>query len=240
MTAYDASARIGEIEGATGRLLRTARAFSEPDLQKPSLCEGWDRAHVFGHVCRNADGITRLLWSARTRVPWFQYLSQPIRTAEIEASADRPLAEQLADLEASAARVRAEAWSLAPDHWERPVRWPDGREQPARALLAARLAEVEYHHVDLDAGYTFADWSGDYRSSQVEVVAKRLTPRASAVFAVVATDLPVATQVGAGHPAKTTVSGSAADLLGWLSGRCDGGGLEVEPAGALPERPSYG
>ncbi len=231
--------RIAELEAATARLIATVRAMPEQDLSAPSLSEGWTRGHVLSHVSRNADGATRLLWWARTGVPWFQYPSRTLRDAEIDAGAGRPLGEQLTDLEDSAARVLTEAWALAAEHWERPIRWLAGKEQPARSVLAARLAEVEYHHVDLDAGYAFADWPPGYLAGQVEVVARRLTPRATTTFEVLAHDVGVNATVGSGR-AKQTVAGSAAELVAWLSGRRGASGLTVTPPGPLPSPPPYG
>lgn len=235
----DTRDRLTGLEAATDRLLQTARSMADSDLAAPSLCEGWTRGHVLSHIARNADGATRLLWWGRTGVPWFQYVSQFLREAEIDDGAGRPLDRQLADLEESAARVLAEAGGLAPEDWERPVRWLAGNQQPARRVLDARLAEVQYHHVDLDAGYSFADWPPNYLFRQVEVLAGRLTPRATSTFQVVADDAGVRAAVGVERP-ETTVTGSAADLVGWLSGRRDGAGLVVTPPGPLPSRPAYG
>lgn len=235
----DIAERLGSLEAATRRLLETARSLEDGDLAAASLCEGWTRGHVLSHLARNADGATRLLWWARTGVPWFQYLSQRLRNAEIDEGAGRPLEEQVADLEQSAARVLAEARELSADGWERPIRWLAGNEQPARRVLAARLAEVEYHHVDLDAGYTFSNWPPAYLIKQVSVLARRLSPRVTNAFEIVTSDVGVQATVGTGPP-QVSVTGSAADLVGWLSGRRDGDDLTVTPSGPLPKPPPYG
>ncbi|MGI8537086.1 MAG: maleylpyruvate isomerase family mycothiol-dependent enzyme [Mycobacteriales bacterium] len=233
------SERLADLEAATARLIQTARSMVESDLSTRSLCEGWTRGHVLSHVSRNADGATRLLWWGRTGVPWFQYRSQTLRDQEIDDGAGRTLEEQVTDLEESAARVLAEGRELAAEDWERPIRWLSGNEQPARSVLAARLAEVEYHHVDLDAGYSFADWPSNYLARQVELIARRLTPRTATDFEVLAEDVDVRAAVGAGVP-EQTVAGSAADLVGWLSGRSRGSRLSVTPSGPLPSPPPYG
>lgn len=233
------SDRLADLEAATARLIVTTRSLTESDLSTYSLCDGWTRGHVLSHVSRNADGCTRLLWWARTGVPWFQYRSQTLRDQEINDGAGRTLEKQFADLEESAARVLAQGRALAAEDWERPIRWLSGKEQPARSVLAARLAEVEYHHVDLNAGYDFADWPPGYLDRQVQVLARRLTPGASPTFDVAAEDAQVTATVESGH-AERTVTGSAADLVGWLSGRRDGDRLRVTPSGPLPSLPPYG
>jgi maleylpyruvate isomerase len=145
-----------EVDRATARLLDTVRGL--PDLNAPSLCEGWTRGHVLSHVSRNADAYANLCTWARTGVETPMYASPAARTADIDAGASRPLDAQLADLTSSHARFRAAVEEMPASAWSYEVRFASGRTGPAALVMWWRLCEVEVHHVDLAAGYGPADW----------------------------------------------------------------------------------
>jgi maleylpyruvate isomerase len=92
-----------------------------------------------------------------------------------------------------------------------------------REVAAMRRREVEVHHVDLGTGYQPADWPADF----AVLVVERLAPRATATL--VATD---AGRTWQGDPGAPTVTGTAADLGWWLTGRGEGAGLTSD--GELP------
>lgn len=225
-----------EVDQATERVLATAAALDDAALAAPSLLPGWTRGHVLAHLARNADSYVNLLTSARTGQVIPPYASPEARVAGIEAGAGRPLAEQLADLRASAERFRdavaampAEAWSVAvPTH--------SGSRVAATAMWS-RLREVEVHHVDLDAGYAPADWSEAFSHRLLHEVAKDLAKRDGApplLLRPAGTGHPLT--VGTGSP---EVAGSTQDLAGWLTGRSGGTGLTITPPGALPDLPPW-
>jgi len=147
-----------QIDHATQRLLGTARIITEPDLRASSLLPGWTRAHVLGHLARDADAMRNLLVSARTGQDRPAYASADARQAGIEHSASLRAGELVADLAASAMALRTVARQLPDDGWQVPVRILDSAPFPAGQLLTRRLVEVELHHCDLGAGYTPADW----------------------------------------------------------------------------------
>jgi len=147
-----------QIDHATQRLLGTARIITEPDLRASSLLPGWTRAHVLGHLARDADAMRNLLVSARTGQDRPAYASADARQAGIEHSASLRAGELVADLAASAMALRTVARQLPDDGWQVPVRILDSAPFPAAQLLTRRLVEVELHHCDLGAGYTPADW----------------------------------------------------------------------------------
>ena len=91
-----------QIDHATQRLLGTARIITEPDLRASSLLPGWTRAHVLGHLARDADAMRNLLVSARTGQDRPAYASADARQAGIEHSASLRAGELVADLAASA------------------------------------------------------------------------------------------------------------------------------------------
>ena len=93
-----------------------------------------------------------------------------------------------------------------------------------------RLSEVEIHHADLDAGYTAADWSPEFATTVVDSMHKRHSW--DRPFTARATDLGRSWTFGEGAEAGPTVSGTAAHLAWWLTGRGSGEGLTSD--GELP------
>lgn len=156
-----------QIDHATQRLLGTARILTEPDLRAPSLLPGWTRAHVLGHLARNADAMRNLLVSVRTGQDRPAYASADARQADIEHSASLRASELAADLADSAMALRTMARQLPDAGWLVPVRILDSAPFPAAELLTRRLVEVELHHCDLGAGYTPADWPPAFATMEV-------------------------------------------------------------------------
>lgn len=141
---------------AEGTRLFEEAAAAVP-LRAPSHLPGWTRAHVTGHVARNADALVNLLDWARTGVETPMYADDAQRAAEIEESARRPERELLADLLAADARFAAAAAGLRRECWRATVRTARGRLVPAAEVPWMRAREVWLHAVDLAAGPTFAD-----------------------------------------------------------------------------------
>ncbi len=221
---------LDRVDAATRRLLRSVKDMPEPQLSGASGLPGWTRGHVLTHVARNADSLVNLATWARTGVETPQYPSQEIRDRDIERGAGRPLVEQLADLTASAQRL-AEAWQTLPeDRHDFPVRKRGGDTMPAREILWARMREVEIHHVDARIGYAPQDWPERFVAQLLpEVVATFAARRGEGPdgFTVRATDLDVELPLGG---RAFAVTGPAAELVAWLTGRSAGTALRIDPA----------
>ncbi|GAB2526096.1 maleylpyruvate isomerase family mycothiol-dependent enzyme [Nocardia heshunensis] len=215
----DTSAQLDIVATATGRLLPAVAALGEADLAEPSLLPGWTRGHVLAHLSRNADSLVNLLLWARTGIETPQYASQFLREADIEAGAPRPLREQLEDLTASHERWLALARVMPADRWSSLVRNRAGGEIPATRVVWMRLLEVEIHHVDLNLGYTPADWPADFTTGLLAQSITEVKPADGTGFTVTATDTGFTATVGT--PA-TTVTGPVAALAAWLIGRSPG------------------
>lgn len=159
----DLSRRLDEVRWSTERLLAALRQppRDEAHLRQPSLLPGWSRAHVLGHLARNAEALVRTLEGTLRgeRVP--MYLGEAERAADIEATAGLPPAELIDEVEASAARLDR-TWSrMTPVDWAADAVTRAG-PQPARRLIGARWREVEIHRVDLDDGYGPGDWPASF------------------------------------------------------------------------------
>lgn len=223
------------VETYTDRLLATVRALDPGTQGAASLCPGWTRGHILSHVARNADALVNLVTAATTgeRVP--MYASPQARDADIEAGAARPLAEQIEDLDASAARWRAAAAALTDDLASRRVEARGGTMVRAGYLPFMRLREVVFHHVDLQAGFGWADVDQATLRALVADAVRRLRNHPDAPSLTIRTaegdEWPVGSAAGAGSP---VVSGSRAAVLAWLArGLTDGveGDLPTLPFG---------
>ncbi|MFV2119795.1 maleylpyruvate isomerase family mycothiol-dependent enzyme [Streptomyces sp. Act-28] len=223
---------------STHRFVTTVRSLSDRQARGATLVPPWTRGHVVTHVARATDSLCRLLTWARTGVETPQYASMEARAAEIEAGAGRPVDELVADVLDSAARFDREVRSLpaAARHVE--VRMRTGELRTPAALLPTRLRELEVHHADLDAGYTFADVPPGVARWIVDDIVEALHRRPDTPpLRIEATDTDLVHRLGAGT--GPTVTGRQSDLLAWLSGRSPGTGLSAFGADEVPAAPFW-
>ncbi len=212
---------LKRIDRHTELLLRTAAALD--DVAAPSLCAGWSRGHILSHTARNADAIATLASAALDGTGATMYPSAEQRDADIEAGAARPIAEQLADITTSAATLADLLARLGPEHAElRLERTPGSGTMIRIANLAdMRLREVVYHHVDLLAGFGFADVEPDLLHRFLVLETRMLDASTTPPALRLRTDEGEEWVIG--PPDGVPVSGSRAALLGWLArGLTDG------------------
>lgn len=217
---------------ATRRLVRTADGLDDPAYASPSLLPGWSRAHVLAHLALNAEGLAGALGGIVEGRVVSMYASQEARDADIE---------ELAAQEPAAIRSRllgactdlADAIAAVPDDLvgTEIERVPGGRTFPAAAVPGMRLREVEIHHADLGAGYDHRSWPAEFSALLLDSMASRDLTEAG--FTAYATDLDRTWAYGDASSGPT-VSGTAADLGWWLTGRGSGEGL-TSGHGELPQ-----
>jgi maleylpyruvate isomerase len=237
---FDLASTSTEIDRATERLLDTVRAMSDDDVRGPSLLPDWSRGHVLTHIARNSDGLCNLLLGAAEGEERSAYPSREARVADIENGAPRPIKEHLADIEATAARFSEVVAAMPSSAWGFVLAWGSaGQKRPASEVVQARLREVAIHHLDLDAGYTAAEWPPEFavrilRSALPAFEVRGLLPRT-----LIATDIDAANAyVPANGGSDVEVRGPAHGLATWLLGRDSGAGLQVS-GGALPTPPEW-
>jgi maleylpyruvate isomerase len=236
-------AALGPVATATDRLLASVRDLPDDRVGGATLIPPWTLGHVLTHLARAADSYRRLLAGAVEGRPdgeTPQYPSMAFRAAQIEAGARRPIAALVADVADASARFDAALRGL-PDHaWSARVRMRPGELRAPAALPLIRLRELEVHHVDLALGYTFADLDPDTAAWVIDDILMELGRRAEVpAVRLKATDTGLSRELGAGAP---LVSGTQADLLGWLAGRTGGTGgtgLSTEGTGAAPPAPYW-
>ncbi|GGX13918.1 maleylpyruvate isomerase family mycothiol-dependent enzyme [Streptomyces noursei] len=184
---------------------------------------------VITHVARATDSLRRLLTWARTGVETPQYTSVDAQAAEIEAGARRPVRELAADVVATAERFDHAVRTLPDAAWYHEVRMRTGEPRTPGTLVPTRLRELEVHHADLAAGYTFADIPPQAGRWIIEDLLEAQRRRADVPpLRIEATDTGLTQELGTGGP---TITGTQADLLGWLTGRTNGTGLTTPAPG---------
>ena len=101
-------------------------------------------------------------------------------------------------------------------------------------LPTLRLMEVVFHHVDLSAGYTFADADPGFVQRAISIAIQRFRAGGVAPPITLLSDEGGRWSIGEGAP---EVTGSSAALLLWLARGQEGG---VSSEAPLPGLPSWG
>ncbi|MET9760354.1 maleylpyruvate isomerase family mycothiol-dependent enzyme [Streptomyces sp. NPDC006372] len=220
---------LESVRDATERLLLAVGKLDNASVTEPSRLPGWTRGHVLAHLARNADALVNVL-DGRP-----MYVSGEARDADIERDAPRPLDVHITDLRESAARFQETG--AAPADWSRTVELRNGVTDSASRVPFRRWVEMELHHVDLGIGYELEDLPADFTEREIDFLADRFAGHPG-VPPTHVTDGTRAWRTGreSEDGAEVTVTGSPAELLGWLAGRRDGSALTVDgaPLPALP------
>lgn len=204
---------LAAIDEHTARLVADARECD--DLAAPSLCEGWTRDHVLGHLARNAEALVRLVGAAVDGTGQTMYDSPESRDTEIDDGVGREASVVVADVEETAAALAPELRRLTPEHRDLVLeRTPGGPTFRGGMLPFMRLREVVYHHVDLDLGFGFGDVEGDLQVVFIENELKRQRGAEDAPSLTIRTDEGDEWSLGEG---TAHVTGSRAGVLTWLA-----------------------
>ncbi len=227
---------INAVRQATEVLYEVVEELDQAAMRGQSLLPGWTRGHVITHLARNADALVNLLTWARTGVEHQAYASRADRDADIEEGSRRILQVIKADLDSACQRFEAACREMSAHSWRSEVSPPRGGVIPASTVPLFRLREVWIHLIDLDAGVGFDDLPTDFVEEFLDDAVKQFAGRVDP-FTIEVT-LPDGTQRSwglNGEPSRSSVSGSASAVLGWLTGRTDGAGLH----GELPDLPDW-
>jgi maleylpyruvate isomerase len=231
----DLARDLAHLQEATNRLVRTVDGFEDGDWSTPSGLPGWTRAHVVAHLALNGEGLAGALTGIVQDEPTPMYASQEARDDDIEELAQAEPAQLRARLMGAAGEFADAAGAVPDDSWgARIERTPGGRTFAAAAAVGMRWREVEIHHVDLDAGYARSAWPLELCANVLDAMTKRGGTEAS--FVVRPLDLDAEWTFGTGG--DPVVTGTAADLAWWLTGRGDGEGVSSS-SGELPKVGSW-
>ncbi|SDO14676.1 maleylpyruvate isomerase family mycothiol-dependent enzyme [Lentzea jiangxiensis] len=227
---------INAVRQATDVLYETVEELDETAVRGASLLPGWSRGHVITHLARNADALVNLLTWARTGVEHQAYTSRTDRDADIEEGSRRSLQVIRADLDSACLRFDAACREMPAHAWRSEVSAPKGQVIPASTVPLLRLREIWIHLVDLDAGVGFEDLPEELVEEFLDDAVQQFEGRVEPFGVEVA--LPGGGQrrwVVNGPASRSSVSGSASAVLGWLTGRTNG----ADVRGELPELPDW-
>jgi maleylpyruvate isomerase len=223
---------LAPLTASADRFRDTVRALADDDVPRACALPGWTRGHLLTHVARSADSRTGILRAAQAGLIGEQYPSEEARAGAIEEGARRPAAVIRAD----ALRAVEECLTAMRQHpagrWDAPAIWLRGGRHPVRGAVASLRSELEFHHVDLAAGYAPGDWPAEFVAAELRRVTALMDRRADAPPVT----LVAAAAVRVGTVPPSDVTGPPAAILAWLSGRGDSSGLDTGAAG-LPSLP---
>lgn len=229
------STALGWVQDGQQRLEQAVARLPTSAVAEPSALDGWSRGHVLAHLSRNADALVNLLSWARSGARTPMYDSPEQRNADIEAGAGRLLAEQQADLRASARRFAEKAAMMSDRDWAARVANAQGAEIPAAHVPWMRVREVWIHLVDLRLGVGVEEFPADlawtltqevagWMSGKVEVAVELAAPGHGSV------------RLGSSVP-QGSLSGSPRRLAAWLTGRA--GPELLQTSGKIPKLPPW-
>lgn len=226
--APDRNSLIARMDEGTAFFSEQLGKVNPSDYDGPSLLEGWSRRILIAHVIRNAMALTNLCMWALTGDERPMYASPEDRQRGIDAQAALSLEEQRRDFDSTAAQFREYVGTIEDENrGDFIVRTARGREVPAREVVVMRSKEVWIHGVDLNMGAHFERLPDDYLVALFDELAPTLSTRAEpaspAIRVVGRSELWNPGEGGSG-----VVRGPLSDVVGWLSGRSKGDGLEFE------------
>lgn len=230
-------ANLDLLERETDALLRTVDRLPDDAFDAPSLCRGWTRAHVITHVARNAEALLNLVRWAVDGTEREAYSSEEDRDRAIDEGARRPAGQLREDLKATAEQLAKEAEQLMGQAGSATVRTRTGTEVSGAQVVGMRLLEVVFHHVDLDAGYSFEDADGAWVARTLRRGARQWSARKDAPTLVLLPDAGEPLRVGPDQDEAgggQEVRGSAGALLLWLARGMTSGVASDAPLPAPP------
>lgn len=216
-------------------LIDAVDRLSDTALRSDSGLPGWTRAHVVAHVARNAEALVRLAAWARTGIETPMYADADQRAADIESSSDADALQLRSELASTAVDLETALDRLDPAGWRAPVRSALGREMAAAEIPWMRVREVWLHAVDLAADVRVEDLPADLVDALLDDVTATMTAREDVPpYRLDAVDRDRDFEIGT---AGLLVRGTAAALLGWVTGRTSGADLSGD--GDLPPAPRW-
>lgn len=212
----DVAALLGDVRASAARLAATLDALTDANAREPSALSGWSRGHVLTHLARSADVYRWLLALARTGTEPGPRADGAALDRALRDGAGRNAADLAADLGRSLDRLLDEASAMPSDRWPTLVTALAGWQHPAWYTLHRARRELETHHIDLNFGYTTADWPTTYVTWALDETIVALAARGFPIARVDATDLDRSWTLA---PTGPTVTGRAHEILSWLTGR---------------------
>lgn len=224
-TAAFMPADLNRLERETGMIMATIESLSPEELAAPSLCDGWDRAHVVAHLAGSAKGMRNLVNWAVTGTETPMYESMEARNAEIDEWAALPPEQLKAKVREESAAFSSAAQQLRGELATEQVATLGGPIS-AYNIPALRINEILIHHLDLDTLWELHEADMDALEDSLDLSVEIVQRNADAWPGVtLESDEGETYTIGDG---ATTLKGGRDALLGWLTRgltegvRCDG------------------
>lgn len=233
---------ITAIESSTASLAESVGSLRPEQINDDCALPRWTRGHLLTHLARNADGLRNLLLAARSGEPLRMYASSAARDEDIRVGATRQPEVIVADFSLSHDGLASEIRHLPASDWNRRVTLhtvAGPAEQPASAILEMRLREVEIHHVDLAIGHDYSTTEASTLHLLLVQATGRHAKGTTRGLDFTATDTGrryIVDEQSAAQAGPDVASASAAELLGYLTGRADPSPLLSH----LPDPPKWG
>ncbi|HEY2696478.1 MAG TPA: maleylpyruvate isomerase family mycothiol-dependent enzyme [Pseudonocardiaceae bacterium] len=217
-------------------LLAAVDNLTDDLLRAPSALPGWTKAHVVGHLARNAEALIRLANWAGTGVETPMYASRDQRAVEIEEAANLSGAVLRSEVATTARALDEAIATLDNGGWRATVRSALGRVVPATEIPWLRIREVWLHAIDLRAGVTVEDLPAGVIDLLLDDTTGILSGKDSCPAVLLTpSDRDRTWQLRGSRGQPASITAPAAELAGWLTGRIPGGTI----AAHLPQLPTW-
>ncbi|MCG7432950.1 maleylpyruvate isomerase family mycothiol-dependent enzyme [Kocuria indica] len=222
---------LSRLRRETDMFLATVESLSDEEMVGPTLCEGWDRAHVIAHLASSARALVKLIDWATTGEPQQPYESHEAREQEIDELAALPKDELIETFKQNAQFFAEQCERLTGDIVTEELDL-HGKPVPATSVPAVRIAEVVVHHHDLDTTWTVEEADPDSLLNAVEAAVRTMRAK-GAPGMTLRTEERDEWIIGDGGQLITS---DREGMLRWLA---RGDDEFVESEGALPELPAW-
>lgn len=226
---HDVTVTLAWMREGEARFAALVAGLPDSSLSEPCALPGWTRAHLVGHLARNAEALTRLATWARTGVETPMYSGPEQRNDDIAESAGYPPARLRAELTATTATLDDALAGLDDGDWKAQVRSAQGRDIPAAEVPWMRIREVWLHAVDLGTGASLSDLPDGVVDLLIADVAGVLSGKEGCPSALLSPADRSSTWSLGPATGGPTIDAPAADIAGWLTGRSS-----LDGAPALP------
>lgn len=188
----------------------------DAELEGPSRLPGWTGRHLLSHVGHNARALSRLAHWARTGEPTPMYANPETRSREIAAGAVWPVKRLRDFVEAEQQKLVEALDGFTDEMWHAEVVTAQGRAVPANIIPWLRARELWVHACDLPVPADFGQMPADFLDALIADASTRRSTQGISRSAL-------------------EVSGTAADIARWLTGR----GSTIHTGAPLPELPPW-
>ena len=214
----------------TAYFARMLNSLCDAELNEASLVPGWTRRHIVAQVSYQARALTRLTEWAAGGPERMMYASETERLEEVEIGATLPPHALRGLFQHTAVHLVVEWRDLTEEGWDAPLRLLDDHPCTTRDTPMIRAREIWLRTMDLDAGGSFVDMPPAMVDRLLDQTTREWRAEPLVLLVENHADRRILLGSGAGKP----ISGCAADLLRWISGR---GARRLSYEGSLPVIP---